>query len=98
MYSESFYGFDRRIDFAVVDVQFWGLPRAVGEISDRGMAVATVFRVVAHVLLFLVAIGVFYAGLGIGLTRNPTLGTAMWGVAAVIAALNLWWVLRWRRR
>ena len=46
---------------------------------------------------FLLAIGIFYAGLGVGLSVNPTLGTAMWGVAAVIAAMNLWWLIRWPR-
>ena len=97
MYSESFYGVDNPMDFAVVDVQFPRVPPVVGETSDRGMAMAMGFRVVGHVLLFLLAIGIFYAGLGVGLSVNPTLGTAMWGVAAVIAAMNLWWLIRRRR-
>ena len=72
--------------------------RRRGETVVGGVSMGTALRVLAHVLLFLVAIGVFYAGLGIGLTESPTLGTAMWGVAAVIAGLNLLWLVRWRRR
>ena len=69
-----------------------------GETVVGGVPMRTALRVLAHVLLFLVAIGIFYAGLGIGLTQNPTLGTAMWGAAGVISGVNLVWLLRWRRR
>ena len=34
-----------------------------------------VARVTAHILLFVLAIIVFYAGLGIGLQHNPTIGS-----------------------
>ena len=57
----------------------------------------TAVRVVVHVLLFVLAIAVFYLGLGIGLSYNPAIGTAMWGAAAVIAGLNLVWILRRKR-
>ena len=40
-------------------------------------------KIIAHVVLFLVAIIVFYLGLGIGLSANPAIGTALWVVAAV---------------
>lgn len=53
---------------------------------------------IAHIALFLVAIIVFYLGLGIGLTANPTLGTALWVVAIAIAVANLYWLLRGRLR
>ncbi len=72
--------------------------RRKGETAVGGVSMATSLRVLAHLLLFLVAVGIFFAGLGIGLTESPTLGTAMWGVAAVIAGLNLLWLVRWRRR
>ncbi len=57
----------------------------------------TVVRVVVHVLLFVLAIAVFYLGLGIGLSYNPTIGTAMWGAAAMITGINLVWIMRWKR-
>ena len=53
-------------------------------------------RIAAHVLLFLVATAVFFAGLGIGLQHNPNLGTLLWIVAAAIVVLNLVWLFRWR--
>ena len=55
-------------------------------------------KTTAHVLLFLIAIVVFYLGLGIGLQFNPNLGTILWLVAAAIAGLNLLWILRSRRK
>ena len=54
-------------------------------------------RIVAHVLLFLLAVVVFYFGLGVGLQFNPTLGTLLWLLAAAIVALNLLWIIRSRR-
>ena len=57
---------------------------------------ARMVRVAAHVLLFLVAVAVFYLGLGWGLQFNPTLGTLLWVVSGAIVALNLLWILRAR--
>ncbi len=54
-------------------------------------------RITAHILLFLVAVAVFYLGLGIGLSWNPAVGTLLWLAAALIAVGNLWWILRRRR-
>ena len=51
-------------------------------------------KMVAHVLLFVLAVVVFYLGLGVGLTMNPTLGTLLWIVAFAIAGINLFWILR----
>ena len=53
-------------------------------------------RVTAHVLLFVLAVVVFYVGLGLGLQYNPTLGTALWFASAAIVALNLLWMRRSR--
>ena len=53
-------------------------------------------KVAVHVLLFLLAVVVFYLGLGVGLQVSPILGTFLWIAAAVIAALNLFWILRSR--
>ena len=55
-------------------------------------------RYVVHGALFLVAILVFYAGLGVGLQYNPTLGTVLWIAAVVIAVLNIYWLSRRRSR
>ncbi len=49
-------------------------------------------RITAHLFLFLLAVVVFYFGLGVGLQYNPTLGTALWGVAGVIVLANLLWI------
>ena len=49
-------------------------------------------RIIVHVLLFLLAIGVFVFGLGVGLQFNSTYGTMLWVVAGVILVLNLLWM------
>lgn len=50
-------------------------------------------KVLVHVLLFLLAIVVFFFGLGVGLQFNPTYGTILWIVAGAIFTLNLLWML-----
>ena len=47
----------------------------------------------AHGGVFLLAVIVFYLGLGVGLQVSPTWGTALW-VAAAIVALNVLWMIR----
>ena len=59
--------------------------------------ITTRVRIAAHALLFLLAVVVFYLGLGLGLQFNPLLGTLLWLVAASIVALNLFWILRSRK-
>lgn len=49
-------------------------------------------RIAVHVLLFLLAIGVFFFGLGVGLQFNPTYGTILWIMAGIIFALNALWM------
>ena len=53
-----------------------------------------VFTIAWHLLLFLVAVVVFYLGLGIGLAWNPAVGTILWVVAGAIALGNLFWMVR----
>ena len=55
-------------------------------------------KTTAHVVLFVAAFIVFYVGLGIGLTRDPNLGTAFWAVAALIAVGNVIWIYKTRTR
>ena len=54
-------------------------------------------QIVVHVLLFVLAVVVFYFGLGVGLQFNPALGTLLWLIAAAIVSLNLLWIVRSRR-
>lgn len=49
-------------------------------------------RIVVHVLLFILAIGVFIFGLGVGLQFSSTYGSILWIVAGVIFVLNLLWM------
>lgn len=55
-------------------------------------------KITIHVVLFVIAFIVFYLGLGIGLSRDPTIGTALWALAAVIAIGNFIWIARSRTR
>lgn len=48
----------------------------------------------AHGGVFLLAVAVFYLGLGVGLQISPTWGTVLWGVAAALVALNVLWIIR----
>ena len=57
-----------------------------------------VLRIIVHALLFLIAVVLFYIGLGLGLQRDPTYGNILWITAAVIVALNLLWILLSLRR
>ena len=52
----------------------------------------------AHGGVFLLAVVVFYLGLGVGLQFSPTWGAVLWVVAAAIAALNVLWIIRRARR
>ena len=55
---------------------------------------AAIAKIVAHVLLFALAVVVFFLGLGVGLAYNATLGTILWVAASGIAGLNLLWMLQ----
>ena len=52
------------------------------------------FWISLHLLVFLLAVVVFYLGLGLGLSWNPLVGTLLWLAAAVIACGNIWWMVR----
>ncbi len=55
---------------------------------------ATALRVGAHTVLFLVAIVVFYLGLGVGLQVSPVGGYVLWVVALALVLLNVLWIVR----
>ena len=59
-----------------------------------------VIRIVLHVALFLVAVVVFYLGLGVGLALNPAIGMVLWFVSGALFAGNLLWLMLylWKRR
>lgn len=56
-------------------------------------------RIGIHALVFLAAVVIFYFGLGVGLTLNPTWGTLLWIAAFAVAGINIFWMVRrppWR--
>lgn len=55
-------------------------------------------KTITHVVLFVLAFIVFYLGLGVGLTQDPNLGTALWALAAAIVLGNLFWIYRSRQQ
>ena len=55
---------------------------------------AKTLKIAAHALLFVLAVVVFFFGLGVGLQYNPNLGTLLWLAAGAIAALNVYWMFR----
>ena len=63
-------------------------------LSNPSLFCNTIAEVTVQVVLFLLAVMVFYLRLGVGLQVSPILDTLLWTAAAVIAALNLFWVLR----
>ncbi len=50
-------------------------------------------RIAIHIVLFLVAIVIFYLGLGVGLALNPTIGTVLWFASGAMFAGNLLWLI-----
>ena len=51
-------------------------------------------KTIPHVLLFAVALVVFYIGLFMGLQANPNVGTLLWPVSAAIVVANILWIVR----
>ena len=57
-------------------------------------AMSLIMRIAAHMLLFLIAVLVFFLGLGIGLQVSPLLGTLLWVAAGALAGLNLYLIFK----
>ena len=51
-------------------------------------------KIVIHVLLFLLAVVLFFVGLGVGLQFSSTLGSVLWIAAIGVAILNTLWIVR----
>ena len=55
-------------------------------------------KIVAHIVLFLVAIAMIWIGLGLGLTADfanaQTIATVIVLLGAGVAALNIYWIAR----
>ena len=47
-----------------------------------------------HAFVFLVAVMIFYFGLGVGLAHDPLLGTLMLLLAFAVGGVNLYLILR----
>ena len=62
------------------------LPRMAGSLSPHSYLAIVGSRV--RSLLFVVAVVVFFLGLGIGLAFNPIIGLILWVVAPAIAVSN----------
>ena len=65
-------------------------PVACREVVMLGRA----FWISLHLLVFLLAVVVFYLGLSLGLSWNPMVATLLWLAAALIAGGNVWWMVR----
>ena len=61
--------------------------------SARRGAMNLAVRIVIHVVLFLVAVVIFYLGLGIGLAFNPAYGTLLWFLSGALFVGNLLWLI-----
>ena len=55
-------------------------------------------RIVTHIVLFVLAFGIFYVGLAVGLQQDADWGTILWAVAMAIVVLNIAWMLLAGRR
>ena len=53
----------------------------------------TGLRIALHVVLALLAVVIFYVGLGVGLTRNPAIGTVLWFASGALFVGNLLWLI-----
>lgn len=58
----------------------------------------TGLRIALHVFLGLLAVVIFYAGLGVGLILNPTMGTILWFVSGALFVGNLLWLILFLNR
>ena len=71
---------------------FESLGRAMLDRVEWGV-MKTGLRIALHVILALVAVVIFYVGLGVGLTLNPTIGTVLWFASGALFVGNLLWLI-----
>ena len=53
----------------------------------------TGIRIAVHVALALLAVVIFYVGLGVGLALNSAAGSALWFIAGALFVGNLIWLI-----
>ena len=53
----------------------------------------TALRIAFHVVLALLAVVIFFLGLGVGLALNPTIGAILWFVSGALFVGNLLWLI-----
>ena len=51
-----------------------------------------IYSPILHVAQFLIAIGIFGFGLGVGLAINPIAGSVMVVIVIMLAITNLFWI------
>ena len=55
-------------------------------------------KIILYVLPFLVALAVLWVGMGVGLTMEPTAGSILVAAALLSAALNVGWIVAYKRK
>ena len=58
----------------------------------------TPLRIAMHVVLALLAVAIFYVGLGVGLALNPAIGTILWFASGALFVGNLLWLILFLNR
>ena len=58
----------------------------------------SVLKIILYVVPFLAALAVFWVGMGVGLTMEPTAGTILVAAAFLTAALNVGWIVAYNKR
>ena len=55
-------------------------------------------KFILYVLPFLVALAVLWVGMGVGLTMEPTAGSILVAAALLSVALNVGWIVAYKRK
>lgn len=57
-----------------------------------------VLKIILYVLPFLVALAVLWVGMGVGLMMEPAVGSILVAAALLTAALNVGWIVAYKRK
>ncbi len=58
----------------------------------------SILKIVLYVLPFVAALAVFWVGMGVGLTMEPTAGSILVAAALLTAALNVGWIVAYNKK